>query len=102
MSHHLAPAASPDKLLSEAPKAVRMLSVLLTACDPCGYIEAGGSAHQYSALAWKVEAALQAGMGAAQIKRLLHTICDVENPSRFCEAAVDWWRRSGSPQFAVA
>lgn len=102
MRHHLLVAEATDKFLSEETRTVRMLSVLLTACDPCGYIEAGGSPHDYTALAWQVKAALRAGMDASQIKALLKKTSDVENPARFCEAAVDWWRRSGASQLAVA
>lgn len=102
MSHHLAVAASTGKFLSEATKDVRMLSVLLTACDPCGYIRGGGSAHDYTWLAWQVEAALQEGMGASQIKALLKRTCDIDNPARFCEAAVDWWTGSRRSHTAAA
>lgn len=102
MSQHLAIVEPTDKLLSEATKSVRMLSVLLTACDPCGYVRSGGSPHDYTGLAWQIEAALQAGMDASQIKALMQRICDTENPARFCEAAVDWWTRSGASHVAVA
>lgn len=102
MSQHLTVVESTDKFLSEATKTVRMLSVLLTACDPCGYMRSGGSPHDYTELAWQVEAALRAGMGASQIKALMQRICDTENPARFCEAAVDWWARSGASHAAVA
>ena len=102
MSQLVAVAGSTDKFLSDTSRCVRMLSVLLTACDPCGYVEAGGSADDYTALAWQVEAALQAGMGAAQIKALLKNITETDDPSRFCEAAVDWWAHSGEARAAAA
>lgn len=102
MSQNLAVAGASEKLLAEGTKSVRMISVLLAACDPCGYMHNGGSAHDYTRLAWQVEGALRAGMGASQLKALLQTTCAMEDPARFCEAAVDWWQRSSRPQMAAA
>ena len=70
---------------------VRMLTTLLAACDPCGWVDEGGSPNLYAGLALATLKLLQVGADAPTLLTVLPS--DTETPAamQFTRAAVDWW-----------
>lgn len=71
---------------------VRMLTTLLAGCDPCGWVEAGGSPNLYAGLALEVVGALHRDAGVPAVVMMLPGEAALEPTTKFARVAVDWWR----------
>ena len=79
-----------------APRTARMTMTLLAACDPCGYITAGGSPVEYAALADQVALRLTQGGRHAEILAVFPGQANGAAALQCATAALDWWTRDHS------
>lgn len=69
-----------------------MLTTLLAGCDPCGWVEAGGSPNLYAGVALEVVGALHRDVGVPDVIMMLPGEAALEPTTKFARVAVDWWR----------
>ena len=70
----------------------RMLIVMLSACDPCGYVDDAGDPHLYAGIALDVLGRLHRGDDNGGLLAAFPPDVAVEGAVRFAGAAVDWWQ----------
>ena len=82
--------AAPE--LNGTARHVRMLTTLMAGCDPCGWVDQGGSPNLYVEASREVLVALQHRADVTAVVMTLPGEADVEPAMTFARVAVDWWR----------
>ena len=78
-------------IANPATREVRMLVTLLASCDPCGYVDAGGSPNLYAGVAGDALTVLHAGAGLIDLVMAMPPEADASAAWRFANAALSWW-----------
>ena len=78
----------------ESARHARMLTSMMAAYDPCGWIEAGGSPSLYTANALEMLRVLRERGDIAALIMLFPNAGTVAAAASFATVALDWWSRT--------
>lgn len=68
-----------------------MLTSLLAGCDPCGYVDGGGSPNLYAAIALDGVRRLHRGSDVPDLLGIFPGDADAASALKFARVAIDWW-----------
>ena len=69
----------------------RMLTGLLAGCDPCGFVEKGGSPNLYAGMALDALGRLHRGTDTVDMLNVFPGDVAVESAMSFIRVSMDWW-----------
>lgn len=81
----------PDLSVEPTAREVRMLTTLLAGCDPCGYVDQGGSPNLYAGMALATLRRLHRGTDAVDLLNVFPDDASAPAALQFARVAVHWW-----------